>query len=178
LYTLRHTDERDSDASNHPLPCPNYAKRASTTVKTLYRWTLVSSTIAALTIGLNLSLATNSTAQTAAIALKSDQVTLLEGQSSGAVQDKICAGYVAKDANHRVKLDRSTNLSFTLEGANDATLLIIGSNDQRFCVQADAASKGKITIPGRWSTGNYDIFVGSRSGSRANYKLTIGPLEL
>ncbi len=147
-------------------------------VKTIRRWTLLSSTIAALTIGLNLALATNTTAQSAAIALKSDQTTVLEGQSSGSVQDKICAGYIAKDANHRVKLDRASNLSFTLEGANDATLLILGSNDQRFCVQADAASKGKIAIPGRWSTGNYDIFVGSRSGSKANYKLTIGPLAL
>jgi hypothetical protein len=147
-------------------------------VKTLLRWTLISSTIAALTIGLNLSLAPNTTAQSAAIALKGDQITVLEGQSSGPDQDKICAGYIAKDANHRVKLDRSSNLSFTLEGANDATLLIIGNNDQRFCVQADATSKGKVAIPGRWSTGNYEIFVGSRSGTKANYKLTIGPLEL
>jgi hypothetical protein len=145
--------------------------------KTLLRWTLLSSTIAAMSIGLNLLVATHTTAQSAAIVLKSDQITVLEGQSSGPIQDKICAGYIAKDANHRVKLDRSSNLSFTLEGANDATLLILGSNDQRFCVQVDA-SKGKVAIPGRWSTGSYEIFVGSRSGSKANYKLTIGPLEL
>jgi hypothetical protein len=141
-------------------------------------WRLLSLPIVALTIGLTLSAPHASTAQSAAVALKTDQTTAFEGSSSGPVQDKICAGYIAAAANHRVKVDRASNLNFTLEGANDATLLIIGSNDQRFCVQADATSKGKVTIPGRWSTGNYEIFVGSRSGTKANYKLTIGPLEL
>jgi hypothetical protein len=147
-------------------------------VNTLRRWTLLGSTIAVLTIGLNLSSANYSTAQSAALTLQTGQTTTFEGTSSGPIQDKTCAGFIAKDANHRIKLDRSSNLSFTLEGANDATLLIIGSNDQRFCVQADPVSKGKVAIPGRWSTGNYDIFVGSRSGTRASYKVTIGPLDL
>ncbi len=141
-------------------------------------WRLRHLSIVALTIGLALSVPSASTAQTAILALKTDQTTTLEGASSGPVQDKICAGYIPTAANHRVKVDRASNLNFTLEGANDATLLIIGSNDQRFCVQADATSKGKVAIPGRWSTGNYEIFVGSRSGTKANYKLTIGPLEL
>jgi hypothetical protein len=145
----------------------------------LRRWIILSPAIAALTIGLNLTiLASHSTAQSAILNLPADKVTALEGSASGPVQDKVCAGYIAKDANHRIKLDRASNLSFTLEGANDATLLIIGSNDQRFCVQADPTSKGKVAIPGRWSSGNYEIFVGSRSGTRASYKLTIGPLEL
>jgi hypothetical protein len=147
-------------------------------VNTFLRWTLVASTIATMTIGLNLSFATPIAAQAAAIPLKPDQTTSLEGRSSGPIQDKTCAGYVAKDANHRVKLDRSSNLSFTVEGANDVTLLIIGSNNQRFCVQADPASQGKVAIPGRWSTGNYDIFIGSRSGNSTNYKLTIAPMAL
>jgi hypothetical protein len=141
-------------------------------------WRLRHLPIVALSIGLTLSVPSASTAQSAILALKPDQTTTLEGASSGPVQDKICAGYIATAANHRVKVDRASNLNFSLEGANDATLLIIGSNDQRFCVQADATSKGKVTIPGRWSMGNYEIFVGSRSGTKANYKLTIGPLEL
>jgi hypothetical protein len=147
-------------------------------IKHIRHWRILSLSIVTLAIGLNLSAPQPSTAQSAVLAIKPDQTTNLDGTSSGPVQDKICAGYIAADANHRVKVDRASNLSFTLEGANDATLLIIGSNDQRFCVQADATSKGKIAIPGRWSTGNYEIFVGSRSGTKANYKLTIGPLAL
>jgi hypothetical protein len=147
-------------------------------VNTFLRWTLVASTIATLTIGLNLSFAPPIVAQSALLTVKPDQTTSLEGRSSGPIQDKNCAGYIAKDANHRLKLDRSSNLSFTVEGATDVTLLIVGSNDQRFCVQADPASQGKVAIPGRWSTGNYDVFVGSRSGTKANYKLTIAPMAL
>jgi hypothetical protein len=147
-------------------------------IKQIRHWRLLNLPIVTLAIGLNLSLSHPTTAQSAVVAIKTDQTTSLEGTSSGPVQDKICAGYIAQDANHRVKVDRASNLSFSLEGANDATLLIIGSNDQRFCVQADATSKGKIAIPGRWSTGNYEVFVGSRNGTKANYKLTIGPLAL
>jgi hypothetical protein len=147
-------------------------------IKHIRHWRLLSLPIATLAIAFHLSAPQPSTAQSAVLAIKPDQTTSLEGTSSGPIQDKICAGYIATAANHRVKVDRASNLSFTLEGANDATLLIIGSNDQRFCVQADATSKGKISIPGRWSTGNYEIFVGSRNGTKANYKLTIGPLEL
>ncbi|MFM2428913.1 MAG: hypothetical protein RLZZ511_126 [Cyanobacteriota bacterium] len=132
-------------------------------------------TIAALMLGLSLAVAGTATAQ---MAINGNQTTTLEGTSSGPVQDKACAGAIAKAANHQIKLDRATNLNFALEGANDATLLIVGSNNQRYCVQADPVSKGKVAIPGRWNSGTYDIFVGSRSATPAAYKLTIGPVSM
>ncbi|MBE9032136.1 hypothetical protein IQ266_20565 [filamentous cyanobacterium LEGE 11480] len=147
-------------------------------VKTLLRWTLLTSTIATVTIGLNLAMSGYSVAQPEILALKSDQTMALEGTASGPKRDKTCAGFIAKEANHYVKINQASNLNFTLEGAEDATLLIIGKDNQRFCVQADPVSKGKITIPGRWSTGQYEVFIGSRSGNKSAYKLTIGPLEI
>ncbi len=147
-------------------------------VTPLLRWTMRTSTIATLAIGLHLSFDAHVNAIPTVLTLKSTQTTTMAGTSSGPIRDQTCAGFIAREANHRIVIDQPSNLNFTLEGANDATLLIIGNNDQRFCVQADQVSKGKITIPGRWETGQYDIFVGSRSGQNTAYQLTIGPMEI
>lgn len=147
-------------------------------MKTRLQWITLTSTITALTIGLSLKLSGPVNAIPPSIALNGQQVTTLTGTSSGPIRDTTCAGFIAAEANHRITLDRPSNLDFTLKGTNDATLLIIGNNNQRFCVQADTVSQGKVTIPGRWEVGQYDVFVGSRSGQKAAYTLTIGPMEI
>ncbi len=112
-----------------------------------------------------------------AIAINSAQTTYLEGTAGGAKRDSGCAGLIADKPNHQVKISQDTNLRFALEGAEDATLLILGDQNQRFCVQADKVSQGKAEIPGRWRRGTYDVFVGSRNRGRTSYKLTIEPVQ-
>jgi hypothetical protein len=113
----------------------------------------------------------------ATIALDGSKAATVEGTAGGKQRDTTCAGYIADVANHQVQVSRDSNLRFSLEGAEDATLLIVGAQKQRFCVQADKVSKGKAEIPGRWKRGTYDVFVGSRNGSRSNYKLVISPMD-
>jgi hypothetical protein len=105
------------------------------------------------------------------------QTTTLTGTSGGTARDAACAGSIADAPNHQVKIAQDSNLTFALEGADDATLLILGPQKQRFCVQADKVSKGKIEIPGRWSRGTYDVFVGTRNRNRAAYTITIGAVK-
>lgn len=147
-------------------------------VKTLLRWAVVTSSIVALTAGYHAARDSSATAQANILNLQRNQTVSLEGTSSGPVQDKVCAGFIPKEPNHLVNVETASNLNFSLEGANDATLLILGDKDQRLCVQADGMSKGKISIPGRWKPGKYQIFVGSRDGVKQGYKLTIGPLDI
>jgi hypothetical protein len=111
---------------------------------------------------------------TAQVSIDGNGSTTLEGTSGGNVRDTSCAGFIADSPNHQVKLDSDKNLRFSLEGAEDATLLILAGPKQRFCVQADKKSK-KAEIPGRWKRGTYDVYVGSQSRNRASYKLTINP---
>jgi hypothetical protein len=105
------------------------------------------------------------------------QTTTLTGTSGGPARDAACAGSIADAPNHQVKIAQDSNLTFALEGADDATLLILGPQKQRFCVQADKVSQGKIEIPGRWSRGTYDVFVGTRNRNRAAYTITIGAVK-
>jgi hypothetical protein len=105
------------------------------------------------------------------------QTTTLTGTSGGTARDAGCAGSIADAPNHQVKIAQDSNLTFALEGADDATLLILGPQKQRFCVQADKVSQGKIEIPGRWSRGTYDVFVGTRNRNRSAYTLTIGAVK-
>jgi hypothetical protein len=138
------------------------------------------SRIAAFSTAIALSAVSNglflSPAVAQVVALNSAQVTKLEGTAGGNQKDSGCAGFIPESPNHQVQVGQDSNLRFLMEGSEDATLLIVGAKNQRFCVQADKVSKGKAEIPGRWSRGNYDVFVGTRNKTRSAYTLTIEPL--
>jgi hypothetical protein len=134
---------------------------------------IVSSLLAALTI-VGTGVIGTLPAAIAQLPIDGNDSTTLEGTSGGAVRDTSCAGFIGDSPNHQVKLNSDKNLRFSLEGAEDATLLIVAGPKQRFCVQADKKSK-KAEIPGRWKRGVYDVYVGSQSRNRSGYKLTISP---
>jgi hypothetical protein len=140
--------------------------------KKLSRLMAITAAIATLTVatvGINPAVA-----QT--VALNSNKSTKLEGYGGGGKRDSGCAGFIADSPNHQVKISQDGNFRFLLEGSEESTLLIVGAQNQRFCVQADKVSKGKAEIPGRWSRGTYDVYVGSRNRGGAGYTLTIEPL--
>lgn len=112
--------------------------------------------------------------QTVAIAPNSQAVTL-NGTSGGSQKGESCVGYVGNAPNHIIRVTADSNLRFKLQGSGEPTLLITGSKGQTLCVQADGLSGGKIEIPGRWTQGNYSVYVGDRAQGRNPYTLSITP---
>ncbi len=138
-------------------------------MKSSKRWSVVPTTIAAV-----LALAGVASSQIVAISPNSSAVTL-NGTSGGTKKDSSCAGFVADTPNHTIQVTADSNLRFSLKGAGQPTLLITGAQGQTICVQADSLSGGKIEIPGRWSKGNYSVYVGDRAQGRNPYTLSIAP---
>ncbi|MEB3291934.1 MAG: hypothetical protein VKJ24_02120 [Synechococcales bacterium] len=101
----------------------------------------------------------------------------LTGRSGGTKRDPSCAGFIADKPNYLVDVTEDSDRRFQLEGATDSTLLIVNAKGQKFCVKADKLSNGKVEIPGRWSRGLYQIFVGSQTQARSSYRLTIEPIN-
>lgn len=133
------------------------------------RWSIVPTAMATV-----LAMAGLATSQTISIAPDSPTVTL-NGTSGGSKKDTSCAGFISKVANHTIQVTADSNLRFSLKGTGEPTLLITGSQGQSFCVQADSLSGGKIEVPGRWTKGNYSIFVGDRAQGQNPYVLSISP---
>lgn len=134
------------------------------------RWSILPTTIAAVFAMAGIA----ASQQTVSIASNAQAVTL-NGTSGGDKKDPGCAGFVSDRPNHTVQVTADSNLTFTLQGSSDATLLITGGQGQNFCVQADRLSNGKVEIPGRWTKGDYSVFVGDRKGGRNPYTLSIAP---
>jgi hypothetical protein len=101
----------------------------------------------------------------------------LTGQGGGSKREPNCAGFIAEKPNYLVEVTEDSDRRFRLEGAVDSTLLIVNAKGQKFCVKADKLSAGKVEIPGRWSKGLYQVFVGSQTQARSTYKLKIEPIN-
>jgi hypothetical protein len=72
-----------------------------------------------------------------------------------------------------VQVAEDANLRITLQAGGQPSLLIRNPSGQEFCVPADSYSGGKIDIPGRWTKGNYSVYVGDRSNGQYPYTLSI-----
>jgi hypothetical protein len=116
----------------------------------------------------------NVVAQTIAISSASQPVQL-SGTSGGNRKDANCAGSIASTPNHVVQVQEDSNLRFTLQAAGKPALLIQSASGQVFCVAADSFSNGKVEIPGRWTQGTYQVFVGDRGNGQFPYTLSIAP---
>lgn len=137
-------------------------------MKTFKRWFAIP-----LAVAIAWGAASNVLSQTVAIT-PSSQTIQLSGTSGGSKQDaKGCAGSIAAAPNHVIQLTDDANLQFTLQSSGEPALLIRSGSGQDFCVPADGYSNGKITIPGRWSKGNYSIYVGDRAKGQHPYTLSI-----
>jgi hypothetical protein len=138
----------------------------------LSRWSIIPTALAAV-----LAMGSLAVSQTVTIAPNSPDVPL-NGTSGGPKKDKSCAGFISNTPNHVIQVTADANLRFSLTGSRESTLLITGSQGQRICVQADSMSESKIEVPGRWTQGRYEIFVGERTQGRNPYTLSIAPQKL
>lgn len=136
-------------------------------MNTAIRWVIVLASVAGM-----LASASRGLAQTIAINSGSNPIQVT-GMSGGQQKDSSCAGYIAATPNHRIEITADSDLKFVLQAAGQPTLLIRSSTGQDFCVPSDSYSGGKIEIPGRWSQGTYDIFVGDRNQGQNPYTLSI-----
>ena len=108
--------------------------------------------------------------------VKTDQINrVVNGQSGGPVDSQGC-GFIAELPNYEMNLDRSLDymrLTVRAEGGQP-TLLVLGpKSGDSFCVLGDEISGLKPEISGVWESGNYQVFVGDRIGSRHKFVLDI-----
>lgn len=134
------------------------------------RWSILPTTIAAVFAMAGMA----ASQQIVSIASNAEPLTL-NGISGGDRKDAGCAGFIGDRPNHTVQVTTDSNLTFTLQGSSESTLLITGAQGENFCVRADRLSNGKVEIPGRWPKGSYSVFIGERGGSRNPYTLSIAP---
>jgi hypothetical protein len=118
-----------------------------------------------------LSTATAAFSQT--ISIKPNSAPIQVAGTSGGAQTDSCAGKIAAAPNHVVQVTEDANLSFTLQAAGQPALLIRSEAGKTFCVPADSLSGGTVKIPGRWTKGNYSVFVGDRANGQHPYTLSI-----
>jgi hypothetical protein len=148
-------------------------------VKAVLRyWFSLSATLAALlgATGIATGQTSPSVKSPTTVSLSSPvQSITLTGASRINSSDTGCAGLVGANPNHTIQIPADSNLRFSLQGAVGSTLLILGDQGQKFCVQADQLSNGKVEIPGRWGRGAYRVFVGSRGQRQVEYTLTVSP---
>ena len=100
---------------------------------------------------------------------------VIEGVSGGSVDSQGC-GFIANSPNHQMSLSQRIDyMRLTVQAdGGEPTLLVLGPNSgDSFCVLGDEISGLKPEISGVWEAGNYDIYVGDRSGSQHQFILDI-----
>ena len=89
----------------------------------------------------------------------------------GVTDDGVCTGYIADDPNHVFVVDGSVNMRVSVTAPSDTTLVIRGPDGARCSDDVDGFNPA---IDGRWSAGEYEVFVGSyERGERIQYRLTL-----
>ena len=100
---------------------------------------------------------------------------VIQGRSGGPVNSGNC-GFIPNSPNYTINLPQRVDyMRITVQAVGgQPTLLVVGpqANDS-FCVLGDRGSGLKPEISGVWEPGNYNIFVGDRTGTRHQFKLNI-----
>ncbi len=96
----------------------------------------------------------------------------LTGQTGGS--DSTACGNISRSDGQTIRVTEPfASLSFEVESEGDYTLLITGPNGFRECVFAHNYDGGVIQAPGLLDQGQYQVFVGDRSGESHPYTLLI-----
>lgn len=96
----------------------------------------------------------------------------MTGRTGG--QESTSCGNINPGAGQVVKVTESfASLSFEVESQGDYTLLITGPDGFRECVFAHNHDGGVIQAPGLLNQGDYQVFIGDRSGESHPYTLSI-----
>lgn len=102
----------------------------------------------------------------------SSGITTLEGKSVSGIT---CSAS-KETPNHTIDITEDSDRRFKIQGSGNLTLLIVNSQNKRFCVQTDEFSGGEAELPGRWKKGSYRVYVGGQSAT-VPYKLSILPIN-
>lgn len=101
--------------------------------------------------------------------------TQIQGNSGGSVKSKNC-GSIAATPNYTISLSERTDYLRMLVEADGGkpTLLVIGPKaEDSFCVLGDLTAGLNPEISGVWEPGNYQVYVGDRSGENHQFTLSI-----
>lgn len=101
--------------------------------------------------------------------------TTIEGLSGGSVDSQGC-GFIATSPNYQMNLSQRVDyMRLTVQSdGGQPTLLVLGPNPgDSFCVLGDEISGLQPEISGVWEAGNYDVYVGDRSGRQHQFVLDI-----
>ncbi|MGB3672317.1 MAG: hypothetical protein WA984_19540 [Phormidesmis sp.] len=116
--------------------------------------------------------AIGSAAQAQTISTPLGEPLEVTGQTGGS--DSSACGNISRSDGQTIRVTEPfASLSFEVESEGDYTLLITGPNGFRECVFANNYDGGVIQAPGLLDQGQYQIFVGDRSGERHPYTLSI-----
>lgn len=96
----------------------------------------------------------------------------ISGQTGGS--DSSECGNIDLESGQVVKVTEPfASLNFEVESQGDYTLLIIGPDDFKECVFAHDDGGSVIQAPGLLNQGEYEVYVGDRSGESHPYTLLI-----
>ena len=127
-----------------------------------------------LTTALSVGITIKAESKPIGIGLKFDTNThSIQGQSGGPINSKGC-GYIAASPNHVLNIPKRLDyMRLTVQASGgQPTLLVKGpSSTDSFCVLGDEVSGFKPEISGVWEPGEYQIYVGDRTGN--NYQFTL-----
>lgn len=121
------------------------------------------------------SLAVSSTSATAEVNYVAQSNQTIEGISGGLVDSQGC-GFIAGNPNHKMNLSKRIDYMRLTVQANGGqpTLLVLGPNfEDSFCVLGDEISGLQPEISGVWEAGDYEVYVGDRSGEQHRFVLDI-----
>ena len=93
--------------------------------------------------------------------------------TTGGRESSVC-GNINTSTGQRISVTEAfASLSFKVESQGDYTLLITGPNGFRECVFAHNYDGGVIQAPGLLNRGEYEVFIGDRTGQSNPYTLSI-----
>ena len=101
--------------------------------------------------------------------------TQIQGSSGGSVASKNC-GFIGARPNYTISLSERTDYLRMLVEADGGkpTLLVIGPKaEDSFCVLGDLSAGLNPEISGVWEPGNYQVYIGDRSGEAHQFTLSI-----
>ncbi|ASC69821.1 hypothetical protein XM38_007510 [Halomicronema hongdechloris C2206] len=111
-------------------------------------------------------------AQSTATTPLADPITV-SGTASGQATSN--CGFITDAPVQTLNVTESfASLDIEVAGGDQLTLLILGPDNFRECLQMDRFSEGVITAPGLLNQGNYDFYIGRQQrGTSPDYTLTI-----
>ena len=101
--------------------------------------------------------------------------TQIRGNTGGSVESKNC-GFIGATPSHTISLsERIDYLRMLVEAdGGKPTLLVVGPKaEDSFCVLGDISVGLNPEISGVWEPGNYQVYVGDRSGEAHQFTLSI-----